>query len=67
MAWIFVTLLVFFVGAAAFTAVIAPRSQSVRTFASAPPEVKSYVGVNGQQSEDTTGVLSSVWTLRMVS
>jgi len=58
MAWIFVALLVFFVGAAAFTAVIAPRGQSVRTIRfTPPPEVRSYVGVNGFDNlDDNQGV-----------
>jgi membrane-associated protease RseP (regulator of RpoE activity) len=59
MAWIFVALLVFFVGAAAFTAVIAPRNQSVRTVRfTPPPQVKSFVGVNGfdNLNDDVPGV-----------
>ena len=58
MAWIFVALLVFFVGAAAFTAVIAPRGQSVRTIRfTPPPEVRSYVGVNDFDNlDDNQGV-----------
>lgn len=58
MAWIFVALLVFFVGAAAFTAVIAPRSQNGRTIRFTPPaEVRSFVGVSGFNNlEDTQGV-----------
>jgi hypothetical protein len=58
MAWIFVALLVFFVGAAAFTAVIAPRGQNVRTIRfTPPPQVKSYVGVNGFDNlDDAQGV-----------
>jgi hypothetical protein len=46
MAWIFVGLLVFFVGAAAFTAVIAPFKPSSRGIVSIP-KVRSFVGVDG--------------------
>src|SRR4030095_1922189 len=48
MAWIFVALLVFFVGAAAFTAVISPR-QAIRTGGFTPTVMKpkSFLGVNG--------------------
>jgi S1-C subfamily serine protease len=46
MAWIFVGLLVFFVGAAAFTAIISPSRHNISTIIKAPV-VKSYVGVDG--------------------
>ena len=56
-AWIFVALLVFFVGAAAFTAMVAPfRKGSVGIIAPAPS--KSYVGVNGfETADDDAGVI----------
>jgi len=55
-AWIFVALLVFFVGAAAFTAMVAPlRKGNVGIIAPAPS--KSYVGVNGFDTvDDDAGV-----------
>ena len=58
MAWVFVALLVFFVGAAAFTALVSPISHSVRSGGFVVPvKVKSYVGVNGfDTAEDGQGV-----------
>jgi len=55
-AWIFVALLVFFVGAAAFTAMVAPfRQRSVGIIRPATP--KSFVGVNGfETADDDSGV-----------
>jgi hypothetical protein len=50
MAWMFVGLLVFFVAAAAFTAVVSPRHQMRPAF-TAPVPPRSYVGVD---SFDTT-------------
>ena len=54
--WIFVALLVFFVGAAAFTAMVAPlRKGNAGIIALAPS--KSYVGVNGFDTvDDDAGV-----------
>ena len=47
MAWVFVALLVFFVGAAAFTALISPaRRGGAVGIIQAPVRVKSFVGVN---------------------
>jgi hypothetical protein len=54
MAWIFVALLVFFVGAAAFTAVVAPFKQSVRVM-SIPKPPKAFVGVDGFDDADGGG------------
>jgi membrane-associated protease RseP (regulator of RpoE activity) len=58
MAWVFVALLVFFVGAAAFTALVSPISHSVRSGGFVVPvRVKSYVGVNGfDTADDGVGV-----------
>ena len=58
MAWVFVALLVFFVGAAAFTALVSPISHNVRSGGFVVPvKVKSYVGVNGfDTAEDGLGV-----------
>jgi len=55
-AWIFVALLVFFVGAAAFTAMVAPfRPRSMGIISPAPS--KSYVGVNSfETADDDQGV-----------
>jgi S1-C subfamily serine protease len=51
MAWIFVALLVFFIGAAAFTAIITPISHDIRVISF--PTEKSYVGVNGFDTADS--------------
>ncbi len=59
MSWIFVGLLVFFVGAAAFTALIAPK-HSMRQIAAPPPVVKSFVGVNGFNDSDQGVTFESV-------
>src|SRR4029078_2392307 len=58
MAWVFVALLVFFVGAAAFTALVSPISHNVRSGGFVVPvKIKSYVGVNGfDTAEDGLGV-----------
>ena len=44
MSWIFIGLLVFFIGAAAFTALVAPVKRSVEV--ARTPVVKSFLGVN---------------------
>jgi predicted metalloprotease with PDZ domain len=51
MAWIFVALLVFFVGAAAFTAVLTPIRQSTARIIT-PPKPQSYVGVDEFNTTD---------------
>ena len=58
MAWVFVALLVFFVGAAAFTAIITPIRQNIRTVGIvAPARPKSFIGVNDfDTAEDGVGV-----------
>ena len=59
MTWIFVGLLVFFVGAAAFTAIINPIRQNAR----APvfkPVTKSYVGVDGWDTTENGVTFGSV-------
>jgi len=59
MAWVFVALLVFFVGAAAFTAILSPARQRGRAGVGfvAPPTVKSYFGVDGfDTADDNVGV-----------
>lgn len=51
MAWIFVGLLVFFIGAAAFTAVISPVREHVASKINVPQN-KSYTGVEGWEKDD---------------
>jgi PDZ domain len=46
MSWIFIGLLVFFIGAAAFTALVAPMKKAREVARQREPEVKSYFGVN---------------------
>lgn len=50
LSWLFVGLLVFFIGAAAFTALVAPVRQS-RSFTEAPV-VKSYIGIDEFENLD---------------
>src|SRR6185503_16289496 len=50
MTWIFVGLLIFFVGAAAFTAILNPVRNHVTLVKN--PVVKSYVGIDGWDSTD---------------
>jgi S1-C subfamily serine protease len=59
MAWIFIALLVFFVGAAAFTAILTPVRNTGRSgFIQAPQKPKSYFGVNDfDTAENDTGVV----------
>src|SRR5215211_537937 len=57
MAWIFVGLLVFFVGAAAFTAVISPMKQHVGI---TMPVNKSYAGTDGFENSDAGVTFSNV-------
>lgn len=57
MAWIFVGLLVFFVGAAAFTAVISPMKRHVGV---AEPMNKSYAGTDGWENSDKGVTFDSV-------
>lgn len=57
LSWIFVGLLVFFVGAAAFTALIAPKHIPAPA---AAPVVKSFVGVNGFNDSDQGVTFESV-------
>ena len=53
MAWVFIALLVFFVGAAAFTAVLTPVRNAGRSSGFiAPPKPKSYLGVNNFDTAD---------------
>ena len=52
MSWIFVGLLVFFVGAAAFTAIISPIRRGALGVISNPIVMKSYVGIDGWNTAD---------------
>src|SRR5215211_746371 len=52
MAWIFVGLLIFFIGAAAFTAVISPMKRHAGI---TQPVNKSYAGTNEWESTETGG------------
>jgi S1-C subfamily serine protease len=60
MAWIFVGLLIFFVGAAAFTAVINPIRHNAGRSVISRPVVKSYVGVDEWESTDNGVTFRSV-------
>lgn len=57
MAWIFVGLLVFFIGAAAFTAIISPRRQHVGLVQQVN---KSYAGTDGWENSDAGVTFDSV-------
>lgn len=61
MSWIFVGLLVFFVGAAAFTALIAPLRKSANIVTRAAV-VKSYIGVDGFNNSDQGVMFEAVAT-----
>lgn len=60
MTWVFVGLLVFFVGAAAFTAIINPIRNSVGGSVMRTPVVRSYVGVDGWDTTDNGVTFGSV-------
>src|SRR5919106_3586626 len=56
LSWLFIGLLVFFIGAAAFTAIIAPKRQ--REHFSSAPVVKSYIGIDEvREMENKQGVV----------
>ena len=59
LAWLFVGLLVFFIGAAAFTALVAPVRQHVGVV-SRGPVVKSYIGIDEFQDTDQGVILNCV-------
>ena len=56
MSWIFIGLLVFFIGAAAFTALVAPARRGGGVGVSRAPVVKSFLGVN-QFNQTDDGVI----------
>jgi PDZ domain-containing protein len=59
LAWLFVGLLVLFIGAAAFTALVAPIRQHVGVV-SRGPVVKSYIGIDEFQDTDQGVILNCV-------
>ncbi len=61
MSWIFVGLLVFFVGAAAFTALVAPLRKSTN-IVQRTSVVKSYIGVDGFNNTDQGVIFEAVTT-----
>jgi serine protease Do len=60
MSWIFVALLVFFVGAAAFTAIVAPMRKHGNVSFVQMPVVKSYIGVDGFDNTDDGVIFKAV-------
>jgi len=60
MSWVFVALLVFFVGAAAFTAIVAPIRKSGNISFMQTPVVKSYIGVDSFDNTDNGVIFRSV-------
>jgi C-terminal processing protease CtpA/Prc len=60
MSWIFIGLLVFFVGAAAFTALIAPLRKN--TIVMRAPVVKSYIGIDDFNNTDQGVMFEAVTT-----
>ena len=59
MSWIFIGLLVFFIGAAAFTALVAPMRQPGSTTSRAPVS-KSYIGIDEVNKVDEGVILNAV-------
>ena len=59
MAWIFIGLVVFFVGAAAFTAIISPRRVNIGSGVRAPA-AKSYVGIDEFKNTDQGVIVNAV-------
>lgn len=60
MAWVFIGLLVFFVGAAAFTAIISPVRDNVGAVVNIKSVPKSYVGVDGFETAENGVTFGSV-------
>ena len=58
MSWIFIGLLVFFIGAAAFTALVSPVRQGMQT--SRPAVTKSYIGIDEVNNTDQGVILNAV-------
>jgi S1-C subfamily serine protease len=59
MSWIFVGLLIFFIGAAAFTALVAPMRQG-RSVGIIKPVVKSYIGIDEVNQTDQGVIINAV-------
>ncbi len=64
MSWVFIGLLVFFVCAAAFTALVSPVRNNMRVGVSRAPVVKSYIGVDEFQDSDRGVMFQAVTTPR---
>jgi S1-C subfamily serine protease len=62
MSWIFVGLLVFFVAAAAFTAIVAPKRNTPNFGVTQVPVVKSYLGVDEFSNTDEGVIFDAVST-----
>jgi serine protease Do len=60
MAWVFIGLLVFFIGAAAFTALISPVRQGNIGVVTINNPVKSYIGVDGWDTADNGVTFGSI-------
>ncbi|HEU4870447.1 MAG TPA: PDZ domain-containing protein [Pyrinomonadaceae bacterium] len=60
MSWIFVGLLIFFVAAAAFTAIVAPKRNSVNFGVPQAPVVRSYIGVDEFSNTDEGVIFEAV-------
>lgn len=59
MAWVFIALIVFFVGAAAFTAIVSPRRVSVGSGVPVA-SVKSFIGIDEFQDSEQGVIINSV-------
>lgn len=60
MTWVFVGLLVFFVGAAAFTAIVSPLRHNMNGVIRSPIVVKSYVGIDGWDTTENGVTFDSI-------
>jgi S1-C subfamily serine protease len=60
MSWIFVGLLIFFIGAAAFTALVAPVRNRVNIGIGGTPVVKSFIGIDEFRDTEQGVMLNSV-------
>jgi S1-C subfamily serine protease len=60
MAWVFIALIVFFVGAAAFTAIVSPRRVSIGSGGARAPVAKSYIGIDEFKNTDQGVIINSV-------
>lgn len=60
MAWVFIALIVFFVGSAAFTALISPVREKAGAIVNIPSVKKSYVGIDGFETVDNGVTFGSI-------